>query len=631
MKRLQKNFYWFACTVVLLIIVLYGLLTATVPQQRFSQLWFSISSNAGIEEIYIYEAEDGNSYVFLPSYANMEDVRVVVSSDQQFTLGGKNLSNGMTCETFMLETGYPLEINDSQKTILWFYQSANVATMYVDTLTGNMERIHKDKNYEEDASVTLYTADGNVDYYDELITIGGRGNSSWSLAKKPYTITLSQSSPLLNMGTSEKWVLNSNGYDTSNLRNKIVYDFADAIAMDTMWSPDCNYVDVYFNGEYSGLYLLCQKIDAGSNHLNLQDDDYFFELMWSSRATNSSAAFDICDIRSIDIIAPNNCNDLQMEVLQDYINLFQEALISENESSAASDLLWSDYIDLDSWARKYLVEEVFSNFDSGQASQFFWLDTSEQKLFAGPCWDYDLTFGKFYGTSWSTPYCMLAQRNWKGNSSWYNALCQKDEFMAMVVEIYKTEFRPLLQKQIDEVLQNTATDIQYSVLSDQLRWPMMYSEEDWNASVEAVVEYLSARMTFLDSLWLDNAEFCVITFETGETYNLFIPTSTVCTDMPLPSDFGFSGVWYVSETNTPFDATLPIAQDVTVVLHTSDDSDVNSDEVNNGKNVATRDYITFASIVMLGVVLLGIVCIDHRQRRQERRYVDENRRTKISP
>ena len=149
MKILQKNFYWFICTVVLAIIVFYGLIMTTAPQVRFS-----ISSNEGIEEIGIYEAGDGNSYVFLPSYANMEDMRVVKSSDQQVTLDGINLSNGMTCEPFMLETGYPLEVNGHQETVLWFYQSANVATMYIDTITGNMERIHEDKNYEENASVT---------------------------------------------------------------------------------------------------------------------------------------------------------------------------------------------------------------------------------------------------------------------------------------------------------------------------------------------------------------------------------------------------------------------------------------------------------------------------------------------
>ena len=194
MKILKKTFYWFICTVILVGIVLYGVLTATVPQLRFS-----ISSNEGIGEISIYEAEDGNSYVFLPSYANMEDVRVALSSSHQISLGGINLSNGMTCETFMPETGYPLEINNSQKTILWFYQSANVATMYVDTVTGNMERIHEDKNYEENASVTLYTVDGKINYLSESNTLKGRGNATWDYDKRPYSLKLFSEADLLGM------------------------------------------------------------------------------------------------------------------------------------------------------------------------------------------------------------------------------------------------------------------------------------------------------------------------------------------------------------------------------------------------------------------------------------------------
>lgn len=621
MKMLQKNIYGIVGTVVLAMVVLYGVLTATVPQLRFS-----ISSDGETKEISIYKAEDGNSYVFLPSYANMEDVRVIMSPGQRISLGGINLSNGMTCENFMPETGYSLKINDRQKAVLWFYQSANVATMYLDTATGSMRRIHEDKNYEENASITLYTENGDINYYDELITVGGRGNSSWNLTKKPYTITLSKSSSLLNMGTSEKWVLNSNGFDTSNLRNKVVYDFAEATAMDTMWAPDCNYVDVFLNGEYAGLYLLCQKIDTGPDHLGLLADDYYFELMLRNRVTDSSTVFDVSTSISAEVIAPDSCSDSQLAVLQSYINLFQEALFSEDGVSLTSGLSYSDYIDMDSWARKYLIEEVFSNYDGGRISQFFWLDASEQKLYAGHCWDYDHTFGKFWGTSWSTPYCMLAQRNWKGNTSWYNALCQKDEFMDVVVEIYKTEIRPLLQKQIDEVIQNTATDIRYAALSDQLRWPMRYSEEDWGTSVEAMVEYLRARMVFLDSLWLDNAEFCTITLETEETYNICVPAGTVCTDLPQPSEFGLSGVWYVLETNTPFDATLPIIMDITVVLQTPEAKGNAFAKITE----STRDYITLVSIAMLGFMLLCFVCVDYWQRSKERRNASACSRTKIS-
>ena len=599
MKKLQKNIYWIVCTIILAIIVLCG---SHAPSNLLVR--FCIFNNAGSEEISIYRADDSNCFVFLPSYAELDQVAAVVPSNQQISLGGVNLSNDMTCEDFLLETAYPLEINGRYVSTLWFYKSANIATMYIDTESGSMKRIHRDKDYEENASIDLYTIDGEINYSDELITIEGRGNSSWALPKKPYTITLGQSSKLLNMDSSEKWVLFSNGHDATNLHNKIVYEFADSVALQPAWAPDCTYVDVYLNGEYAGLYLLSPKINRGSALLNLQPDDYYFELMMSQQAVHSPTTFDICAVRAIDIIIPNECNDSQLAVLQNYINLFEEALFADEEIKNTNEPSWSDYIDMDSWARKYLIEEVFSNFDSGKASQYFWLDSSEQKIYSGPCWDYDLTFGKYWGTLWSTPCCMLAHRNWQEDTSWYNALCRKDEFMESVVEIYKTDFRPLLLNYIDEVIYNEAADIEHAVLSNQCRWSSIYSEIDWNSSVEAMVEYLRARVMFLDSIWLDNADFCTITIETTETYNICVPTGTICSDIPQPDAFSASGVWYVAETNTPFDMTLPITEDITLIP--------------NNKDIPTRDYITVASVAMFVFLLLSFVYIDFHRRRQEK-------------
>lgn len=613
-KALPKNIHWIICTIVLAIILLFTWPTAKTVLPRFC-----VSNNAGTEEISIYEAEDGNCYVFLPSYAELEQVRVVIPSGQQVALGGVKLSNGMACGEFTPETAYPLEINGRREAMLWFYKSDNVATMYIDTASGSMEHIHQDKSYEENASIVLYTADGEINYCDELITIGGRGNTTWTRPKKPYTITLRQSSQLLNMGTSGEWALITNGYDTTSLRNKIVYGFADSVAPQSAWSPDCSYVEVYLNGEYAGLYLLCQKIDIGPDHLNLDADDYFIELMWAKRALQLPTAFDIYGDRSIDIVGPENCSASQLAELQNHINLFQEALLADDGISHTNGLSWSDYIDMDSWARKYLIEEVFSNFDSGQASQYFWLDASEGKIYAGPCWDYDLTFGTYWGTAWSTPYCMLALRDWGEEVSWYKALCQKDEFMKLVVEIYATEFRPLLQNYADEGIDNIATDVECAVLSDRLRWPSMYSEEDWNTSVEAMVEYLHARMTFLDALWLDNADFCTITFQTEETYNVCVPAGTVGTCLPQPEAFGASGVWYLSDTKVPLDMTLPITTDITVVPLISE------------KSLTTRESITYASMAVLGFLLLCFAYIDFRQRSKERKCADERGRREISP
>ena len=47
------------------------------------------------------------------------------------------------------------------------------------------------------------------------------------------------------------WILLSNVFDSSHIRNKITYDFARGRG--AAYSPEAQWVDLYGNGEYLGL------------------------------------------------------------------------------------------------------------------------------------------------------------------------------------------------------------------------------------------------------------------------------------------------------------------------------------------------------------------------------------------
>lgn len=79
----------------------------------------------------------------------------------------------------------------------------------------------------------------------------------------------------------------------------------------------------------------------------------------------------------------------------------ENAIVSESGVDPITGKHWQELIDLDSWARKYLIEEIFASTDSGNFSQFYYYDGAEEngKLYAGPIWDFDLVMR---GTnSWS--------------------------------------------------------------------------------------------------------------------------------------------------------------------------------------------------------------------------------------
>lgn len=576
---------------------------------------FNVEHNSGSTEINMYNAGGDHYCVFLPSYVNPEHVLISVPSNQKFALDGITLYDGMHCGHFELAQIYALTKKGRQAGTLTFYQTPNIATMYIETASGNMNYIHADKTNQEDASIRLYSADGQSDFCDESGILSGRGNSTWSLVKKPYTISLSQCSSLLSMDASMHWVLLANGYDETHLRNKIIYDFADAVSEKYTLAPDCAYVETYFNGEYGGLYLLCQKLDPNSTALPLDTNDFYIELTASERTENTLTAFDICSTQSVNLLYPDTVTEDRLEYLKDYIFQFQNALFSENGMDPASCRGWDAYIDLDSWARKYLIDEVFSNFDGGKASQFFLMDDSEQKLYAGHCWDYDLTLGKNWATEWSTPYSIMAQRNWYNDTSWYYALCHQDLFMERVVEIYESEFRPLLQYYMEEVIPTEASSIKSAVFSEYLRYPSLYAEISWEESVEIMENYLKQHIAFLDSLWLDNEEYCTITLQTSEIQNICVPKNTICDALPQPSDLGSSGQWYEYQTNLPFDASQVIVEDIVLIAVKASNGGSEGSQSIFSKLLQSRYLFVLASIAVLGVLFVYMTIIDilHRK------------------
>lgn len=104
--------------------------------------------------------------------------------------------------------------------------------------------------------------------YDGRMTINVRGNYSKGRPKKPWKIKLDEKSKLFGMPSSKHWVLLANYPDATGMRNKLVFDFANRIGSLGMRST---WVDCVLNGEWQGLYLLCEHIRVGKNRIDVFD------------------------------------------------------------------------------------------------------------------------------------------------------------------------------------------------------------------------------------------------------------------------------------------------------------------------------------------------------------------------
>lgn len=564
-------------------------------------LYFQIQDDAGAIDIRLYEAE-GCYYVFLPSFCSMNEVTVV--SDKIITIGDISLANGMDCSCFQTNTAYQLSIGNSEPMQLQFLQSSNVATIYINTASQNMNYIHQSKGNSEISSIMLYTADGKLDYSNNSCTLKGRGQATWAYPKKPYTLSLPSETALLGMPQSSEWTLLANATDQTNLRNKLVYQFAAEGGM--AWVPSCEYVDVYLNGVYNGLYVLAEKVDAAAEPLGLEPEtgDFLCKIDLEERWDQLSNPIKTSLNRTIEICNPVHVNRTQRTY---YINKINEL---EHILSTLQDLDKCEQFDLDSWVRRYLIDTIFCNIDSDLASSYFYY--CDGIFYAGPVWDYDMTMGN----SWrcSNPKAFYAEE------TYYSFLYSNKSFFKRIVDIYQSEYLPKLMLLVEEKVPSMASLIADASHMNDVRWNDMFVSEYesgmvYKLSADELATYLRERIDFLNSAWIDGITYRTIRLDIisqGVSYTFSVKdreildlSGTELTDM----------TWIDTKTNEVFDTNSPITENM--VLKAAE-SQVAQPTLPPETPIATQEVVTIFTCLILLSLFLALAAIDIVRRKKER-------------
>lgn len=518
------------------------------------------------QDISVWSEDEENFYVFLPSHAGLSDASLHLSFPAELFLNGQPLTEDYDLSALELETPYKLDYScngETQTARLTFLRSANVAAMYIHTESGGMDNIHADKKYKENAEIILMDAEGNVSYSGiGKDKIKGRGNSSWLRGKKPYTLRLHRASAMLGMDAAEKWVLLCNSTDVSNIRNKLVYDFASKANL--YWTPGCEYVDLYLNGEYAGLYLLTEKVEISKNRLDLNKDAYLFAIETALYESDLGIYFRTESGQKIEIKNPTDLTEEEIEDYRAYVQMIDDSILS-----GSTDLF--EKIDLDSWVRKYLIEEIFINMDAGLNSQFFYRDERvSDKIFAGPIWDYDFSLGnQFLAIQNPASFYASQARQASGlNTPWYAALYHNEVFYQRLVEIYQIEYLPLLNDLVDQDINVLSDKVGRAAENNSIRWASLFKRgRTYQEEVQYIQNFLKERLDFLNRAWIDGTRYYtirVIITEMIRDSHFNIEYGKTAESLPTPEELGISdsAVWYIDGTDTAFDVTEPVAGDL---------------------------------------------------------------------
>lgn len=511
-------------------------------------LAFLAATDHGTEWIYPIIREDGTYQVFVPSYVSMDNLKIQTSGE--IRLDGQVFSGGMTLEALEPGQNYTLTGMEDGTNIV-FYQSANVPTMYINTESGTMDYINAVKGNEEPGEIQLYTADGKVNYRGGVSSIKGRGQSTFesSAEKKPYSLKLREAANLLDMGMARKWVLLANWYDSSNLRNKLVFDYAGAVGL--AYSPQSQWVDLYLNGRYMGLYLLSEKNEIASNRVEISPNDGFLisqDIL--HRFIDQENPYFVTD-RGVPLRV-HACT-MQEEKMIDLVWTAEAAIFAEDGRDPGSGKHWTELIDLDSWAGKYMVEEIFGGPDAGSCSQYYYYEGNgiTGKIFAGPVWDYDLSMA---GETAARFYAHVENK-----AHWFYELYNKQEFKDRIKQLYQEIYQPVLQDLIEYWIPDYMNSIQQAAKLNSIRW-WGSPEED----VQQIQNYMRDRMNFLTDIWINEKPHAEITVVKPERYDdrtiYVLIDGASLQDIPELQSYD----WYYPDMETPFDKTRPVYEDAMI-------------------------------------------------------------------
>lgn len=585
------------------------ILWAWEPRIEVAPVALTLHTEGHEETITCWENEEGVYFLFLPSYAEHASVQLQTHA-REVRIDGRLVENGMSCETFLPNTPYSFAFSTrdgEENSVLVILQSENLPTLHLETGSGDMDYIHGKKGNQEAGLMRLYSKNGEQIYTGNLDAINGRGND-WLIPKKSYSLQLAAAADLLGMGQAEKWILLSNAIDASHLRNKLIYDFSQAVGLE--YSPESQWVDLYLNGEYAGVYLLCERNEFHDQRISLAGEgkylvsmDHQWRLEQNGRpfvTTQSGYAFRVHE------------SQLDEQTLQQRLQSVESAIAAEDGRDPLTGKQWTELIDLDSWVKKYLVEEIFGNGDAGAISQYYYGSADESPMYAGPVWDYDVSMGNSQGRRGGDPQSIFAGRSRVRSNiglSWLYEVSQKDAFYDRMVEVYREECLPLLDQFLHKKLDEYIGQIAQASVLNQLRWESIgASQVSVFDEAENIRAFMEARVAFLNQLWLEETQFYRVLIDADDgrgTICFAVPPGQQIPYLPdydpAPEILG----WYAVGAEEPFDITQPIRKDMEIVLRRLQPElpEEASEEPEDDDTKVPLKYAPF--VLLLGI--LGIV------------------------
>ena len=113
---------------------------------------------------------------------------------------------------------------------------------------------------------------GEYNLENEPAQVKVRGNYTSTYEKKPIRIKFNKKQSMCGLNGGQKfknWVLLSEYRDSSMLRNSVAFYLGNRLFKDDNYCSDCCYAEVFLNGAYYGLFLLCEQQEVKEGRVDV--------------------------------------------------------------------------------------------------------------------------------------------------------------------------------------------------------------------------------------------------------------------------------------------------------------------------------------------------------------------------
>lgn len=289
-----------------------------------------------------------------------------------------------------------------------YVRLTNLPHIYLNTFTG-----YSITSKTETVLARMWYVDeqDHVTFYDS-IEARVRGNSTATLAKKPYRLKLATKTRLLGKerAKAKKWTLLANHADKTLIRNALTSLMGERAGLP--FNPAAKFVDLTLNGRYVGNYQLSDQVEVRAKRVDVAEQNYPL-----SEESNISGGYlleadGFRDFVSSGQTEPgqtptgfytNRCNvpvrihypdddeidSRQYSYIRDFVNDFEQHLFAADFDDPQSG--YRSMVDSATLVNWYVCTEVSANID-GFYSTYFYKHQNDDRLYWGPLWDYDIAY-----------------------------------------------------------------------------------------------------------------------------------------------------------------------------------------------------------------------------------------------